>query len=197
MEGAFFFFVFLGQPVVAYGSSQARGRIGTVATALRHSNPGSKPHLTYITAQGNTRSLMHWARPGMEPASSWILAGFITSEMRWELPGAFLWKQLTQKASYFQSFTWNIRSYLQKEPHWTSIKKLLNKLLSTWWTAIQPLKKRGRALSTDFNNFQDLQRGKGNAQNNGYIGYHLCLQKKKFKLKLRNSRRGTVVNESD
>ena len=34
---------------------------------------------TYTTAHGNTRSLTHWARPGMEPTSSWILVGFISA----------------------------------------------------------------------------------------------------------------------
>ena len=33
---------------------------------------------TYTTAHSNTRALTHWARPGMEPTSSWILVGFIT-----------------------------------------------------------------------------------------------------------------------
>jgi len=31
----------------------------------------------YTTAQGNTRSLTHWARPGIEPVSSWILVRFV------------------------------------------------------------------------------------------------------------------------
>ena len=29
--------------------------------------------LTYITAHGNTASLNHWTRPGIEPASSWFV----------------------------------------------------------------------------------------------------------------------------
>ena len=29
-------------------------------------------------SSGNTRSLTHWARLGIEPTSSWILSGFIT-----------------------------------------------------------------------------------------------------------------------
>ena len=35
---------------------------------------------TYPTAHGSTRSLTHWARPGMEPASSWMLVRFVTTE---------------------------------------------------------------------------------------------------------------------
>ena len=32
---------------------------------------------TYVTAHSNYRSLTHWARPGIEPVSSWILVGFV------------------------------------------------------------------------------------------------------------------------
>ena len=31
----------------------------------------------YATAHGNARSLTHWARPGIVPASSWMLVGFV------------------------------------------------------------------------------------------------------------------------
>ena len=31
----------------------------------------------YTTAQGNPGSLTHWARPGTEPISSWMLVGFV------------------------------------------------------------------------------------------------------------------------
>ena len=42
---------------------------------------------TYTTATlsgSNTRSLTHWARPGIEPPSSWTLVEFITAEPQWE-----------------------------------------------------------------------------------------------------------------
>ena len=32
---------------------------------------------TYTTAHGNARSFTHWARPGIEPATSWFLVGFV------------------------------------------------------------------------------------------------------------------------
>ena len=32
---------------------------------------------TYTTAHGNARSLTHWARPGIKPATSWFLVGFV------------------------------------------------------------------------------------------------------------------------
>ena len=36
--------------------------------------------VTYTTAHGNTRSLTHRARPGMERASSWMLVRFVSPE---------------------------------------------------------------------------------------------------------------------
>ena len=33
--------------------------------------------LNYTTAHGNARSLTHWAKPGIKPVSSWILAGLV------------------------------------------------------------------------------------------------------------------------
>ena len=71
----FLFFVFLSfrAALVAYGGSQARSRIGAVATSLGQSHSCE----TYITAHSNARSLTHWARPGIEPVSSWILVGFV------------------------------------------------------------------------------------------------------------------------
>ena len=40
--------------------------------------------VTYTTAHGNARSLIHWERSGMEPTSSWILVVFVTAEPWWE-----------------------------------------------------------------------------------------------------------------
>ena len=40
--------------------------------------------MTYITAHSNTRSLTHWARPGIKPASSWILVGL---DKHWAMMG--------------------------------------------------------------------------------------------------------------
>ena len=37
---------------------------------------------TYATAHSNTRSLTHWVRPGIEPASLSILVGFLSAEPR-------------------------------------------------------------------------------------------------------------------
>ena len=73
---------------MAYGSSQARGQIGAAAVSLHHShsNTGSEPHLQSAQlAHGNTGSLTHWARPGINPQSSRILVGFVTAEPWQEL----------------------------------------------------------------------------------------------------------------
>ena len=49
---------------VAYGSSQGRGRIRGYSCWSTH----------------NARSLTHWAKPGIEPTSSWILVRCITCQ---------------------------------------------------------------------------------------------------------------------
>ena len=41
--------------------------------------------MTYMAAQGNVGSLTYRAVPGIEPASSWILVGFITAEPQQEV----------------------------------------------------------------------------------------------------------------
>ena len=70
----------------AYGSSQIRGWIRAAAAGLCHSHSNARsPTMTYITAHGNTGSLTHWVRPQwIEPASLWILVGFITTEPQWK-----------------------------------------------------------------------------------------------------------------
>ena len=74
--------------LAAHGSSQARGPIGAAAAPTPQPQPqqGQMPaaSATYTTARGNAGSLTHRARPGIRPSSSWILAGFITTEPRQE-----------------------------------------------------------------------------------------------------------------
>ena len=63
---------------MAYGSSQARVRIGaTAASLLPWQHWIQAASATYTTAHGNARPLIHWARPGIKPVSSWILVGFV------------------------------------------------------------------------------------------------------------------------
>jgi len=54
--------------------------------------------VTYTTAHGNAGSLTHWARPGIEPATSWFPVGFISSAPWRELLEMGL---LNQKISIF------------------------------------------------------------------------------------------------
>ena len=74
-----FVWLFRAEPVT-YGSSQARSQIRA-----------------YITAHGNARSLTHRVRPGIKPASSWILVRFVTTELMGTPFFSFFW-ELNQKA---------------------------------------------------------------------------------------------------
>ena len=44
---------------------------------------------TYTTAHGNAQSLALQVRPGIEPASLWILVGFVPAEPHQELQVTF------------------------------------------------------------------------------------------------------------
>ena len=89
-----FFFSFKVTPMT-YGSSLARGWIR--ATYSCWPMPQPKQHeiqafsTTYTATHSNTRSLTHWARPGMKPASSWVLVGFVSTVSQWELIPKFIW----------------------------------------------------------------------------------------------------------
>ena len=74
-----------------YGSSQARGQIRAAAADLSHShsNTRSEP-MTYARAHDSTGALTHWVRPGIEPASLWILARFLTHWATIGTPQSFL-----------------------------------------------------------------------------------------------------------
>ena len=64
------------------------GPIGASAAGLHHSysNAGSGLRLQpNTTALRNTRSLTHWARTGIEPATSWFLVRFVSAAPWWEL----------------------------------------------------------------------------------------------------------------
>ena len=64
---------------VAYGSSQARGWIVAIAAALCHSHIKAKSELCLQpTPQLALDPLTHWARPGIEPASSLVRVWFLT-----------------------------------------------------------------------------------------------------------------------
>ena len=86
-----FFFFSLFRPVPkAYGSSQARGWIGAIATGLITASAKQDPsrvcNLRYAIAHANTRLITHWVRPGIEPTSSWMPVGFLTAKPQQKLP---------------------------------------------------------------------------------------------------------------
>ena len=72
-----FYLLFRVTPV-AYGSSHARGWTGTVAAGLSHSHTMVGSDLSQVCELHHARSLTHWVRPGIEPASLCILVGFLT-----------------------------------------------------------------------------------------------------------------------
>ena len=89
-EDLWVFCLFFRAKSAAYGGFQTRDRIGATAAGLCHSHSNaattSEPRLWHdTTAHANAGSLIHWARPGIEPMSSWILVRFISAEPRWEL----------------------------------------------------------------------------------------------------------------
>ena len=43
--------------------------------------------LTYTTAHSNAGSLTHRERPGIKPATSWLLVGFVSTVPQQELQG--------------------------------------------------------------------------------------------------------------
>ena len=83
----FFFFFFLGLHPLLMEVPKARGCIGYRCwpTPQLQQLEIWDMSVTYTTAHCNAGCFTHWERPGMEPASSWILVGFITTEPQQEL----------------------------------------------------------------------------------------------------------------
>ena len=116
LEIQFFFFVFLGPHQQHMEVPSLGGLIGATAAghSQSHSNPRSKPHLR-PTPQLTTT---HWARPGIEPKTSWILVGFVS---HWAMTGTpeiqVLWPNYRPAESEPPGMgTWNI--YFNKLSRW-------------------------------------------------------------------------------
>ena len=108
----FYFFACFRASPAAYGSSQARVWIGAAAAGVchSHSNAGSELlSVNYTTAHGNTGSLTHWVRPGVELASSWILVG-----AQWEL----LYLLLNQHLMFLLLCLLVFSNYLHSVSNW-------------------------------------------------------------------------------
>ena len=94
--------------------------------------------MTYTTAQGNAGSSTQCSRPGMEPASSWLLVGFVTAKPRRELPYGFLsflfsflpsslFLSFLLSFSFFLAALWHMevpRPGIRSEPYWQPTPKL-------------------------------------------------------------------------
>ena len=80
-QNRFFFFGLFRAIPMAYGSYQTRGQIRAIAAGLGHSHSNTRSEANLqATPHLIGGSLTHWARPGIEPASSWILVGVATTE---------------------------------------------------------------------------------------------------------------------
>ena len=93
-------FLLFRATLASYGSSQARGsnqRYNCQSAPQPQQHQIQASSLTYTKAHGNPGSLTHWARPGIEPVSSWILIGFVTTEPQWELLIKYSWHRLFSK----------------------------------------------------------------------------------------------------
>ena len=104
--GLFFFFFFLlfGAAPPAQGGAQGGGELGLQLPA-------------HTTAHSSAGSSTHWTRPGLEPASSWMLVRFAN---RWAMMG-------TPKAGFWTL----VSSTLERTHPRTSLYKLLAKMPSS------------------------------------------------------------------
>ena len=78
----FIFWLFKATPA-AYGGSQARDQTRAYATATATPDLSCICNLHHSSQQCQILTL--WARPGIEPATSWFLVGFISAAPWWEL----------------------------------------------------------------------------------------------------------------
>ena len=77
---------------------------------------------TTATAHSNAKSLTHWAKPGIEPTSSWILVSFITAEPQQELPKNWFFNKVLTAIQWKNIILTNDKKILSIS--WTIIKKL-------------------------------------------------------------------------
>ena len=85
----FFFFFFKGR---TYGVCKFSG-CGSNWSSRRWPMPQTQQHQIQATSEsfaapcGNAKSLTHWVRPGIKPASSWIWVGFLFHWAATGIPG--------------------------------------------------------------------------------------------------------------
>ena len=76
---SFFSFWLFSTGPMAYGGFQARHRIKAVALAYTTATLDPSHIFDLYHTHGNARSLIHWARPGIKPATLWFLVGFVST----------------------------------------------------------------------------------------------------------------------
>ena len=110
------------------------------------------------TAHGNVGSLTHWARPGIEPTSSWMLVSFVSTEPRWERlypflklhPGCLYKEDKFQKESGCRKVEKHIRRPNIVQRRWYSGEhRCLSEPLTSHWPGSKP-DPQGRETSTEF-----------------------------------------------
>ena len=112
------FWFFRAAPAV-YGGSQARGPIESVTTPYLQRDGVWATSVTYTTAHSTAGSLTHWGRPGIEPASSWMLARLFplshngnSHNCFWLIVNSYviIWTEITAP-NYVLAFLAGIRSF--------------------------------------------------------------------------------------
>ena len=126
---ATFFFVlsclFKAVPA-AHGSCQAADPIRDAAAALHHSHTRSELCLWPKPHHSNARSSTHWARPGIEPTTSWFLVGFISVALRQEFP----WQYVLIKSKFYSELLISFKELEDKI--WSAEGNWKKEVL--WWT---------------------------------------------------------------
>ena len=82
----------------------------------------SRVCVTCTIATSNTGSLTHWVRPGIKPASSWMLVRFVSTEPRWELLASYFFVTTCDCAPDVCT-TWSQEGTAE--------------VLGSWWLALQ------------------------------------------------------------
>ena len=103
----FVFFPFLGLLPQHMEVPRPRGWIGAITAGLcpQPQQLGIwAMSATYTTAHSNAGSLTHWARPGIQPETSWFLVGFVNHWAMMGTPGS-CWNFKKKKWTYIKR-TW-------------------------------------------------------------------------------------------
>ena len=117
--------------------------------------------LTYTTALGNTESPTQWARPGIEPESSWILAGFGSAVPQWELPETQVYILLDSHSCSF-SLGMHSCSYSpslsQKKKKKKKEKRKKKKGFPSWLSVLWPTSMRTQVWALSLSSGLRIQR---------------------------------------